>query len=96
MRGQILHNSKMSAYTNVLATLSGDLGLAENAVKDAERALELAQFALYKSQRSLADAHRTVYEKRQEINVTKFQAMQAWLEEGKTEHAPGSIASLLN
>ena len=86
----------MSAYTNVLATLDGDLGIAENAVKDAERALEMAQFAVYKSQSRLADAHRMVYEKRQEIAATEFKAMQTWLLEGKTDHAPGSIASLLN
>ena len=86
----------MSAYTNVLATLGGDLGIAENAVKDAERALELAQFKLYDAQRRLADAHRMVYEKRQEIAATECKAMQAWVEEGKTDHAPGSIASLLN
>ena len=83
-------------YSNVLATLGGNLGLAENAVCDADRALELAQFALYKAQRSLADAHRKVYDTRQEIAATEFQAMQAWLEEGKTDHAPGTIASLLN
>ena len=29
-------------------------------------------------------------------NVKKYKAGQAWLEDGKTEHAPGSIASLLN
>ena len=96
MCGQILHNSKMSAYTNVLATLGGDLGIAENAVKDAERALELAQFALYKSQSRLADAHRRVYDIREEIAATELKAMQAWVEEGKTEHKPGSISSLLN
>jgi hypothetical protein len=96
MRGQILHNSKMSPYTNVLATLGGDLGIAENAVCDAERALELAQFALYKAQSRLEAAHRMVYEKRQEIAATEFKAMQAWLLEGKTDHAPGSIESLLN
>ena len=84
------------AYTNVLATLGGDLGTAENAVKDAECTLELAQFALYKSQSRLADAHRMVYEKRQEIAATEYKAMQAWVLEGKTDHAPGSIASLLN
>ena len=67
MRGQILHNSKMSPYTNVLATLGGDLGTAEDAVKDAERALQIAQFNLYDAQRRLADAHRMVYDKRQEI-----------------------------
>jgi hypothetical protein len=86
----------MSAYTNVLTTLGGDLGIAENAVRDAERALELDQFALYKAQRRLTDAHHMVYEKRQEIAATEFKAMQSWVEEGKTDHAPGSIASLLN
>jgi Zn finger protein HypA/HybF involved in hydrogenase expression len=29
-------------------------------------------------------------------NSKKYKAGQAWLEEGKTSHAPGSIASLLN
>jgi hypothetical protein len=29
-------------------------------------------------------------------NKKKFRAMQSWVEEGKTSHAPGSIASLLN
>lgn len=29
-------------------------------------------------------------------NTKKCKAMQAWLEDGKTSHAPGSIASLLN
>ena len=29
-------------------------------------------------------------------NKKKYKAGQAWLEEGKTSHAPGSIASLLN
>ncbi len=82
-------HSKMSEYTHVLATLGGDVGTAENAVRDAERALELAQFGLYKVQRRLADAQRMVYEKRREIAVTEFKTMQAWLEEGKTEHAPG-------
>ena len=96
MCGQILHNSKMSAYTNVLATLGGDLDTAEDAVKDAERLLQNAQFDLYDAQRRLADAHRMVYEKRQEIAATELKAMQAWVEEGKTDHAPGSIASLLN
>jgi hypothetical protein len=67
IRRHIPPHSKMSAYTNVLATLGGDLGIAENAVKDAERALELAQFSLYKSHRRLVDAHHMVYEKRQEI-----------------------------
>ena len=96
MRGQILHNSKMSPYTNVLATLGGDLGTAEEKVKDAERALQLVQFNLYDAQRRLADAHRRVYEIREEIAATELKAMQAWVEEGKTEHPPGSIASLLN
>jgi len=86
----------MSAYTNVLATLGGDLGTAENAVCDAERLLQNAQFDLYDAQRRLADAHRMVYEKRQEIAATELKAMQAWVEEGKTDHVPGSIASLLN
>ena len=93
---QILHNNKMSPYTNVLATLGGDLGTAENAVKDAERVLQNAQFDLYDAQRRLADAHRRVYEIREEIAVTELKAMQAWVEEGKTDHAPVSIASLLN
>ena len=96
MRGQILHNSKMSAYTNVLATLGGDLGIIEKIVEDAERALQLAQFDLFDKQRRLADAHRAMYEKRQEIAATEDKAMQAWLLEGKTDHAPGSIGSLLN
>jgi hypothetical protein len=86
----------MSEYTKVLATLGGELGIAENAVRDAERAMELAQFALYRAQHRLADAHRMVYETRREIAATEFKAMQAWVEEGKTEHAPGSIDSLLN
>jgi hypothetical protein len=86
----------MSVYTNVLATLGGDLDTAENAVKDAERALQHAQFDLYDAHRRLADAHRVVYEKRQEIAATELKAMQAWVEEGKTDHAPGSIPSLLN
>ena len=96
MRGQILHNSKMSAYTNVLATLGGDLGIVEEKVKDAECALQLAQFNLYDAQRRLADAHRRVYGIREEIAATELKAMHAWVEEGKTDHAPGSIASLLN
>ena len=96
LRGQIPPHSKMSAYTNVLATLGGDLGIIEEIVEDAERALRLAQFDLFDKQRRLADAHRMVYEKRQEIAVMENRAMQAWVEEGKTEHAPGSIASLLN
>ena len=29
-------------------------------------------------------------------NLKKYKAMKSWLEEGKTSHAPGSIASLLN
>jgi hypothetical protein len=36
-------------------------------VKDFERALQLAQFNLYDAQHRLADAHRMVYDKRQEI-----------------------------
>ncbi len=96
MRGRILHNSKMSAYTNVLATLGGDLEMVEKIVEDAERALQIAQFDLFDKQRRLADAHRAVYEKRQEIATMENKAMQAWVEDGKTDHAPGSIASLLN
>jgi hypothetical protein len=57
------------AYTNVLATLGGDLGTAEDAVKDAERAVQLAHFNLYDAQRRLADAHRMLYDKRQEIGA---------------------------
>ena len=57
------------AYTNVLATLGGDLGTAEDIVKDFERALQIAQFNLYDVQRRLADAHRMVYDKRQEIEA---------------------------
>jgi hypothetical protein len=86
----------MSVYTNVLTTLGGDLGIAENAVRDAERALEITQFGLYKAQRRLTDAHRMVYKTRQEIAATEFKAMQSWVEEGKTDHVPGSIGSLLN
>jgi len=56
-----------SEYTNVLVTLGGDLGTAEDAVKEFERALQLAQFNLYDAQRRLADGHRMVYDKRQEI-----------------------------
>lgn len=61
-------------YTNILATLGGDLGTAEDAVKDAERALQHAQFNLYDSHRRLADAHRMVYEKLQEIAATRTQS----------------------
>ena len=96
IRAQIPPHSKMSAYSNVLATLGGELGITEEIVEDAERALRLAQFDLFDKQRRLADAHRALYEKRQEIAATEWKAMQAWVEEGKTEHAPGSIASLLN
>ena len=59
--------SAISAYDNVMATLGGDLGTAEDIVKDFERALQIAQFNLYDVQRRLADAHRMVYDKRQEI-----------------------------
>ena len=59
--------SERSAFINVLATLGGDLGTAEDTVKDFERALQIAQFNLYDAQRRLADAHRMVYDKRQEI-----------------------------
>jgi hypothetical protein len=31
-----------------------------------------------------------------EIDATELKAMQAWVLEGKTDHAPGSIASVLN
>ena len=65
--------SERSAFINVLATLGGDLGTAEDAVKDAERALQIAQFNLYDAQRRLADAHRMVYEKRQEIAATEVE-----------------------
>ena len=44
IRAQIPPHSKMSAYSNVLATLGGDLGIIEEIVEDAERALQLAQF----------------------------------------------------
>ena len=64
----------MSAYTNVLATLGGDLGIIEKIVEDAERALQLAQFDLFDKQRRLADAHRMVYEKLQEIAATRTQS----------------------
>ena len=70
IRGQFVLHIKMSdrsAYINVLATLGGDLGTAEDEVKDFERALQIAQFNLYDAQRRLADAHRMVYDKRQEI-----------------------------
>ncbi len=57
------------AHTNVLVTLAGDLGTAEDAVKDVERAVQLDQFNLYDGHRRLADAHRMVYDKLQEIGV---------------------------
>ena len=66
--------SAISAYDNVMATLGGDLGTAEDIVKDFERALQIAQFNLYDVQRRLADAHRMVYEKLQEIAATRTQS----------------------
>ena len=42
----------------------------------------------------LADARAKA--DRTEIDAKELKAMQAWVEEGKTDHAPGSIGSLLN
>ena len=80
----------------------------EEELKDARHALDEAHRILYETERRYKNALRAMIDVRggladarakaghAEIAAKEFEAMQAWVEEGKTDHAPGSIGSLLN